>query len=748
MALPTNLEETVEQFSVRREHGQDLGRTMARTLFSGPEQCVLELVANSYDADAERVLITYEPQQHSLIIQDFGGTGMDRNGIAAFFRMGDSPKKTQPISPKGRRRIGKHGIASLAVRTLADRFTLDSYCAGAHYHTEEVFGEVDQDNKEIAVVVSPDKQNLQGVTLSLSSLKCSKDQSLSLGRLKKMLATEMPVSLDGSFEVYLNRELVTPLELGKSVVEYLIDVDDPRIGRVLGKLYYSKMLGTSNAGIFTKVNGRAVGGDNAENFEHYSIGLQRRVFGIINVDGMESEIRFDRTAFVSGAKRQKLYAIVNDVLRQIRNDTDKVENVPESAGAAFLERFVPELGVKLAKVLKRKEPVQIIFSPEDSGSVVYLDKDNGVLQINPHAPAFTLSGYQPPEVRQVLYRAAELALAESFIPEPAEQERLEQFAGTILEAIRLRKQRRKSLADLLPRDSGRESKSDLMQRISPARLYTLGETAKLTGLNNAVLKRILASGIITERGDKVLGAEVNGLRTIFSDKISLFDAVREATVPEGVVDYAWYQDREETAIRALGRWTENHSLPDYIANLAAPDKPPFYTVTKRAVSKLVQFLETDEFSDRVMRKNRSYGYTAVGMKSSNKQLIFFAAELDAKQGTNSEIVRASLDEELSFIKEMDQSAEIHWESYFSSFEGKVYAAGAVAVGKGPKAFDLSELKTNFGGAHYTERSLPRELADKVCTDLLQKRAYHSPLAEVQEFSEGYRSMLFDLVKLE
>src|SRR3989338_1389310 len=742
----TDLEEKVGQFSVHREHGQDLGRTMARTLFSGPEQCVLELVANSYDADAERVLITYEAQQHSLTIQDIGGTGMDRNEIAAFFRMGDSPKKVQPISPKGRRRIGKHGIASLAVRTLADRFTLDSYCAGAHYHAEEVFGEVDQDNKEIAVVVSPNRNTQQGVTLNLSSLKCSKDHSLSVGRLKKMLATEMPISIDGSFEVYLNRELITPLELGKSVWEYLIDMDDPRVGKVSGKLFYSKTLSAENVGIFTKVNGLAVGGDNAENFDFNSAFLQRRIYGVINVDGMESEIRFDRTAFVSGAKRQRLYVIVNDVLKQIRNDTDKIENVPESLGAAFLERIVPELGAKAARALKRKEPVQIVFSPEDSGGVVHLDRDKGVLNINPHAPAFTLGGYQLPEVRQVLYRAVELALAESFIPNPADQERLELFASTINETIHYYKQKRKSLADLLPKNSETGDKPDLIKRVSPARLYTMTETARLTGLSNAVLKRIQASGVITERGDKVLGADVSQLRATFSDKISLFDAAREATVPEGVVDYAWYQNREETAINALERWAENHSLPNYIANLASPDKPSFYTVTKRALSKLVQFLESNEFSDRVMRQNRIYGYTAAGLRTSNKQLIFFAAELEAKPETDVGIVRASLDEELSFIKETDQSAEIYWESYFGSFADKFYAVGAVAVGRGLKVVDFSPLKTGFEQAHYAESSLLLEWADQISVKLLNKRAQHSPLVKVQEFPDSYRSMLSGLVK--
>lgn len=742
-----DLEETVEQFSVRREHGQDLGKTMARTLFTGPEQCVMELVANSYDADAERVLITYEPQQHSLIIQDFGGTGMDQKGVRSFFRLGDSPKKTEPISPKGRRRIGKHGIASLAVRTLADRFTLDSCCDGKHYHAEEIFGETDQDNKAIPVIVSPDLKNPQGVTLSLSSLKCSRDGSLSLTRLKKALATEMPVSIDGSFEVYLNRELITPPELGKSVIEYLIDVDDPRIGRVSGKLYYSKTLGASNAGIFTKVNGRAVGGDNAENFEHYSIGLQKRVFGIINVDGMESEIRFDRSAFVGGIKRQKLYAIVNDVLRQIRNDTEKVENAPESAGAAFLEKIVPELGAKIAKVLKRKEPVQIIFSPEDSGSVVHLDRDNGILRINPHAPAFTLSGYQPSEVRQVLYRAIELGLAEAFIPEQADQERLEQFASTINETIHYYKQRRKSLADLLPKDPEATNKPNLIQRISPARLYTMGETAKLTGLNNAVLKRIQASGVITERGDKVLGVDVSKLRSDFADKISLFDAVRGISIPSDRKDSDYWFEKEESGRSQLDHWADNHSLPNYVANLAASDKPSFYIVTKRAESKLVRFLESGEFPDRVMRQNRVYGYTLGGMKSHLKQLIFFAAELAANTETSLETVRASLDEEISFIKETStQNTDLRWESYYGAFAGKVYAVGAVAVGTGPKTFDLSQLKTNFDGAHYIEHPLPIELADKVSTDLLHKRAYHSPLAAVQELPESYRSMISDLVK--
>ncbi len=140
----------LEKIVITREHGKNLSVVMGNVLFKDLITCVQELVANSYDADAERVDIIYGDGRDGFSIAD-DGTGMDLDGLKSFYGMGDSPKLANPITVKGRKMIGQFGIASLVLRTLARHYILVTEKDGVQYRVEETLSDDDKDTKPITM---------------------------------------------------------------------------------------------------------------------------------------------------------------------------------------------------------------------------------------------------------------------------------------------------------------------------------------------------------------------------------------------------------------------------------------------------------------------------------------------------------------------------------------------------------------------------------------------------------------------
>lgn len=99
-------------------------------LYSSTPAALTELVANAWDADATKVLITVNPNARSIVIED-DGHGMTAEDIQnKFLNVGYSRRQSSPkgnLSDSGSRKVmGRKGIGKLSMFALADRLRISS----------------------------------------------------------------------------------------------------------------------------------------------------------------------------------------------------------------------------------------------------------------------------------------------------------------------------------------------------------------------------------------------------------------------------------------------------------------------------------------------------------------------------------------------------------------------------------------------------------------------------------------------
>ncbi len=100
---------------------------LGEELISNPEHGLIELVKNSYDADAINCTIELKEINDlggTIIISD-DGIGMDLKAIDdSWFLIGNSRKTIQKITPLGRQPAGNKGLGRIAALRLGTRVTL------------------------------------------------------------------------------------------------------------------------------------------------------------------------------------------------------------------------------------------------------------------------------------------------------------------------------------------------------------------------------------------------------------------------------------------------------------------------------------------------------------------------------------------------------------------------------------------------------------------------------------------------
>ena len=127
-------------------------RVLARVtdgIYRQPGSAIRELVSNSYDADATRVVIkTDRPRFHTISVED-DGIGMTPEALAHLLhhiggsakrslegtRLGITSQSDPTRSPSGRRLIGKVGIGLFSVAQLTHRFQIITKTAGDPFRT-------------------------------------------------------------------------------------------------------------------------------------------------------------------------------------------------------------------------------------------------------------------------------------------------------------------------------------------------------------------------------------------------------------------------------------------------------------------------------------------------------------------------------------------------------------------------------------------------------------------------------------
>jgi signal transduction histidine kinase len=100
---------------------------LGRELVAKQETALIELVKNSFDADATEVTVKFLTEQPipTLEIVD-NGSGMNKDDlIQGFLRLASDKKVAEPLSPKyNRKRAGRKGIGRFSTHRLGDRLIL------------------------------------------------------------------------------------------------------------------------------------------------------------------------------------------------------------------------------------------------------------------------------------------------------------------------------------------------------------------------------------------------------------------------------------------------------------------------------------------------------------------------------------------------------------------------------------------------------------------------------------------------
>lgn len=147
---------------------------LGRELVGRQETALIELVKNSYDADAQNVTVTLE--RHALVIED-DGSGMTREElIAGFLRLASTLKVSEPRSRLFRRqRAGRKGIGRFSTQRLGEVLRLQTWTNDADPGIELVVDwqkfESGRDLDEVPVYLGAEPPRKQGTIIRIEGLR-------------------------------------------------------------------------------------------------------------------------------------------------------------------------------------------------------------------------------------------------------------------------------------------------------------------------------------------------------------------------------------------------------------------------------------------------------------------------------------------------------------------------------------------------------------------------------------------------
>ena len=223
-------------------------------LYTSPNKAIEELVANSFDAGAQRVHVLLSSNLHdqnaTIAVFD-DGEGMDEEGLKQHWLIGISNKRSLSELPRGRQQIGKFGIGKLATYVLANRLTHISRCHGKYYSTSMDYRMIDRRvDREVepkvpirialreltaaqakqavepwigsaafkaARTVLFGKKSPESWTLSIMSSLKPKVHEIKPGTLGWVLRTALPLRPD--FGIWLNGKVLESSKEGKGLLE-------------------------------------------------------------------------------------------------------------------------------------------------------------------------------------------------------------------------------------------------------------------------------------------------------------------------------------------------------------------------------------------------------------------------------------------------------------------------------------------------------------------------------------------------
>jgi hypothetical protein len=204
---------------------------LGMNLYSNVPSVLSEMVANSWDADAEHVAVTIDKSAEAISIDD-DGLGMTRNDVIDYFltvgfrrrtAIGElTPKKKR--KPMGRKGIGK--LSSFSIASVVDVYTTkDGERTAFRMDREEIRAKISSNDSipyEPTELTSWPKTLKVGTRIVLSGLS-KKLSEMTVAGLKRRVARRFAIiGSKSNFKVSVDGEEIGPSDRGyQSALQYL-----------------------------------------------------------------------------------------------------------------------------------------------------------------------------------------------------------------------------------------------------------------------------------------------------------------------------------------------------------------------------------------------------------------------------------------------------------------------------------------------------------------------------------------------
>lgn len=300
---------------------------IGRRLYPDPHLAIVELVSNSYDADAGGVNVLVD--QSKIVVGD-NGRGMTEEILQKFFTIG---KSTKPPSQKEREPIGAFGIGKFAILSMADAFDVftksGDYRARARYNHEDALAAGDllsdyqvpltvyateEEYREALVEAAGTDQyydpDENGVFIVMRNLHRVYSDYVIKQRLSEIL---VPQAKD-DFDVFVNGELLEERYIhGVRYNVSLTTAYGPITGEIVIAAESFEL--ADQAGIQVQVRNRGIYRTYFDLYNYDS--AARRLSGYVVADWLNSVIASNRTELVASPEKSAFEEAMKEAVRSI-----------------------------------------------------------------------------------------------------------------------------------------------------------------------------------------------------------------------------------------------------------------------------------------------------------------------------------------------------------------------------------------------------------------------------------------------
>jgi HSP90 family molecular chaperone len=313
---------------------------LGKTIYK-PENVLVELCANSYDADAALVEITTGGESEQILIQD-NGCGMGKSDLDELVTLAKSKKRRMiekgEVTPKYKRKLlGSFGIGVVSFLALGDFIRIFTLKEGEVPLFLEIKKVYDEDKKLKNIEISDPiesneyKQHLlgreectSGTTMEVNNNKINfmKDYDFILYKLSNL-------PLSKNFKIKFNGKEIKRDDFGsanwiKRDFEFTLDNIDPSY-RSKASIYvnHEAPIDAYKRGVYLVVNGRVIEDDlYADLYPDLSspAAIAARVRGLIEANYMDKSIQANREAFFDTEIVNEIKSRVKTPLQQLIDD--------------------------------------------------------------------------------------------------------------------------------------------------------------------------------------------------------------------------------------------------------------------------------------------------------------------------------------------------------------------------------------------------------------------------------------------